>query len=109
MTDDLETADLLGEAPRTPDPGFRVDVLARVAERARHRAAWMRAAQNVTVFTAIGLVFPAAQAAGMTIADVEPLLVVAGVLGVAYLLALVTIEGPNGAWARSRAALRARL
>ena len=107
MSDDSMLADLLGEAPASPDPGFRFDVFARVAERARRRAGMRRAATTVAVFAAIGAVFPLAAAAGITLEDVRPVLLLAGALASAYLLALVGIEGPRGALARSRAWLRA--
>lgn len=107
MSDDLELAALLGEAPRTPDPGFRFDVLARTAHRARRRASRQRAFRLMLVSTAIGLLFPLAQAFGVGFAELQPLLLVAGVLGLAYVLALLTLEGPRAVLARSRVLLRA--
>jgi threonine/homoserine/homoserine lactone efflux protein len=106
MSDDLELAALLGEAPRTPDPGFRFDVLARTAERARRRRSRRHAFRLAAGFALIGVVFPLLQAFGVTISDLQPLLLVAAVLGVAYVLALMSIEGPSAFMARSRAALR---
>jgi fatty acid desaturase len=109
MSDDLELAGLLGEAPRTPDPGFRFDVLSRTSQRARRRASRQRASRLVLASTLIGLVFPLARAFGVGFAEVQPLLLVAGVLGLAYVLALLTLEGPRAVLARSRAVLRGRL
>jgi len=109
MSDDLELAALLGEAPRTPDPGFRFDVLARTAERARRREARQRAFRLTVIFALIGLVFPIAHTLGLGLAELQPLLLVAGVLALAYVLAVWTLEGPRAVLARSRAALRGRL
>lgn len=106
MTDDRDMAELLGEAPRTPDPGFRVDVLGRVASRARRRAAFDRAWKQVVTFTLIGALFPVARAFGITGEIVQPLLLVGAVLVVAYLFAALTIQGPRPLLARSRAILR---
>jgi hypothetical protein len=107
MTDDRDLADLLGEAPPSaPDPGFRFDVLALVARRARRRAALDRALNQVAVFAAVGLIFPVARAAGLSIDTVEPVLWVGGVLALAFVAAFFTIQGPRLAWARSTAALR---
>lgn len=106
MGDDFELAALLGEAPRTPDPAFRFDVMALTAERARRRGARQRAGRMVLVFTLAGLMFPLAQAFGVGFAEIQPLLLVAAVLGLAYVLALLTIKGPRAALARSRALLR---
>jgi hypothetical protein len=107
MTDDLEMAKLLGEAPRTPDPGFRIDVVARVAARARRRGAFERAWKQIVVFTLIGAAFPIAQAFGLSWHSAQPLLLVGAVLGFAYLFAALTIQGPRPLLARSRALLRA--
>ncbi|OQW57570.1 MAG: hypothetical protein A4S17_12565 [Proteobacteria bacterium HN_bin10] len=109
MSDDLELAALLGDAPRTPDPGFRFDVLALTAERARRQGARRRALRLVSTFTLIGLIFPLAQAFGVGFAELQPLLLVAGTLGLAYVLAVLTIDGPRAALARSRAMLRTSL
>lgn len=106
MSDDLEMADLLGEAPRTPDPGFRIDVVARVAARARRRASLERAWRHIVTFTLIGVAFPIAQALGVTWQATQPVLLVGAVLGFAYLFAVLTIEGPGPLLARSRAMLR---
>ena len=106
MTDDRELADLLGEAPRTPDPAFRFDVLTHVGLRARRRAALERAITQVLTFTAIGLAFPAARGLGITWHALQPIALAAGVIGFAYLLAVLTIQGPKPLLARSRALLR---
>jgi peptidoglycan/LPS O-acetylase OafA/YrhL len=106
MTDDRELAALLGEAPRSLDPGFRFDVLVLTAARARRRASRQRAFRTVAAFTLLGLVIAALQALGLRAEALQPLLLVAGVLGLAYVLALLTIDGPRAALARSRALLR---
>ena len=106
---DLELAALLGDAPRAPDPAFRFDVFARMAERALRRAARRRAGVTVAMFAGIGLAFPAAQAAGFTLAQAEPWLMVAGVVSLAYVLAVLTIEGPHALLARLRLLLRVRV
>lgn len=106
MTEDLELAALLGEAPKTPDPGFRFDVLQLTAVRANRRTSRHRAFRLVLISTLIGLIFPLAQVFGVGFRELQPLLLVAGVLGLAYVLALLTIEGPRAALARSRAVLR---
>lgn len=107
MTDDREMAELLGEAPRTPDPGFRFDVLARVAARARRRAALERAWKQIVGFTLLGAVFPIASALGLSWETAQPLVLAGGVLAFAYLFAALTIQGPKPLLARSRALLRA--
>jgi len=106
MSDDLDLAALLGEAPRTPDPGFRFDVLARTAERARRREARRQAFRTVTTFALIGLIFPLAHTLGLGLTQLQPFLLVAGVLGLAYVLAVWMLEGPRAVLARSRAVLR---
>ena len=108
MSDDSELAALLGEAPRTPDPGFRFDVLSLTAERARRREARQRAFRTTVLFALVGLIFPVGHAFGLGLAELQPLLLVAGVLGLAYVLALWTLEGPRAVLARSRALLRIR-
>ena len=108
MSNDLELAALLGEAPKMPDPGFRFDVLARTAERARRRQARQDAFRTTTLFALLGLIFPLAHTFGLGFAQVQPLLLVAGVLGLAYVLALWTLEGPRAMLARSRSLLRFR-
>lgn len=109
MSDDLDLAALLGEAPRTPDPAFRFDVLALTAERARRRQARQRAFRITVLFALFGLIFPLAHTFGLGLAQLQPLLLVAGVLGLAYVLALWTLEGPRAVLARSRVLLRGRL
>lgn len=108
MSDDLELAALLGEAPKTPDPAFRFDVLSRAAERARRRAARQRAFRVTVVFALAGLVFPVSHSLGLGLAQLQPLLLVAGVLALAYVLALWTLEGPRAVLARSRSIWRVR-
>lgn len=103
--DDLLMASLLGEMPRTPDPGFRFDVLARVGERARRRRARDRALNQVAIFSAIGVVFPVLQALGVTWQGVEPIALAAGLLAAAFVFAMLTIQGPKTALARAQHAL----
>jgi hypothetical protein len=109
MTEDRELAVLLGETPQPFDPGFRFDVLSLTAKRARRDASRQRALRTILISTLVGLTFPVAQQFGLGSADLQPVLLVAGVLGLAYVLAVLTIEGPRGALARSRAALRGEL
>jgi hypothetical protein len=106
MNDDLHLAELLGETPKTPDPGFRIGVLAHMSARARRRAALERAWKQIVLFTLIGAVFPIAQAFGLTWRDAEPVVLAGVVLAIAYLLAMLTIQGPRPLLARSRALLR---
>lgn len=103
--EDLLMADLLGEAPATPDPGFRFDVLSRASIRARRRAAMSKALNQVAVFSAIGLVFPIAGAAGLTWEAAQPLVMAAGLLAIGVAVASVSILGPRAVLARSRAIL----
>jgi hypothetical protein len=100
---DLMMAALLGEAPRTPDPGFRFDVLSHVTERARRRASRRRAFRTVAAFTFAGLVFPAAEAVGIGWEQAQPLLIVGLIVVAAYVMATATVQGPRAALARSRA------
>ena len=110
MSDDIDLASLLGEAPpEGPDPGFRFDVFARVAERARRRAAFTRALNRIALFAAIGLIFPLAQAAGFSWQAAQPVLLAAGAITAAAAVAVLTIQGPRGVLARSRAMLRVPL
>jgi hypothetical protein len=106
MTDDRRMAELLGEAPRTPDPAFRVEVFARMAGRARRRAALDRGVKQMLAFSLLGFIFPAAQALGFTWEAAQPLLLTGGVLALAYLLAALAIQGPRQLLARSRGMLR---
>jgi hypothetical protein len=94
MNDD-ELANLLGEAPASPDPAFRYDVFARVSAEARRRAAFERAIRIMAAFTALGLFFPLTRAAGVTLAQLQPLFYVAAVIPLAYLLAIAAIRGPS--------------
>ena len=107
MSDDLELAALLGEAPAAPDPAFRYDVFTNVAERARRRHARVRAARMVAVFTIVGLAFPLAQALGLGLGELRPVLEAGAALAVAGVAALLTIRGPRVVLAYSRAAIRA--
>lgn len=106
---DLDMADLLGERPQTPDPAFRFDVFARLSAKARQRAAIARSVRLVAISLAIGLAAPLARAAGLTLAHLAPMALVAGVLGLAYVLAHFATGGPGAVLARSRTVLRARL
>ncbi|MBL8546879.1 MAG: hypothetical protein JNL81_10465 [Hyphomonadaceae bacterium] len=108
MNDDSDLAGLLGEAPRAPDPGFRFDVLARTAERARRRKARQNAFRTVVTFALIGLVFPIAHALGLGLQELQPVLLAVGLLALAYVLALATLQGPRAVLARSRAVFRIR-
>lgn len=106
MNDDLDLANLLGEAPAAvADPVFRYDVLARAASRARRRASLQRALDQVAVFAAIGLVFPLARAAGLSFDTAQPVALAGGVLAAAALVGVLSLYGPRGALARSRRAL----
>lgn len=107
MSDDLELAALLGEAPAAPDPTFRYDVFTNMAERARRRHARVRAVRTLSIFTAIGLVFPLAQGLGVGAGDVAPILETGAALVAAGAVALLTIHGPRVVLAYSRAAIRA--
>ncbi len=111
MSDDLELANLLGEAPPTAaDVGFRFDVFARVAERNRRRAGTSRALNQVAIFAAIGAAVPVLQVAGLNLATAaQPMLIAAAALTVAGAAALLTIQGPRVVLARSRTWLRTPL
>jgi hypothetical protein len=106
MSDDRTMADLLGEAPGAPDPGFRFDVFARIAERARRRAALHRVAKHAAAFAGLGLAVPVVEALGLTWADAQPLALTAGIVALAYFAAALAILGPRPLLARSRALLR---
>lgn len=103
---DQDLAGLLGEAPAAPDPAFRFEVLARVAERARRRIGYTRAARMIVASSAIGGFFPLARAAGFTMADAQPLLYAAIAVGLAYFLAREAVKGPSSALARGLLRLR---
>lgn len=103
MSDDLSLAALLGEAPKTPDPGFRFDVLARVSERAAKREAWTRGLMQVATFTAVGLLLALVQVASVSAGAWTPVLSAGGALAVSGVFALVVILGPKAALARARA------
>ena len=104
MHDDLSLAALLGEAPKTPDPGFRFDVFARVSERRRRRAALERGALQVAAFTAIGLVLALIQFASAETGAWAPMLGAAGALAVSGAVAFTLIKGPRAALAVFRPA-----
>ncbi len=97
MSDDTFLADLLGKAPRTPDPGFRIDVLARVAQRRQRRAALMRAMCWIVASLLVGLVFALAGAFGMPSEIVQVLGACSGAVVVAHMGALVAINGARAA------------
>ncbi len=72
---DQDLAGLLGDAPAAPDPGFRFDVFARVAERARRRAGHTRAARTIVAFVRHRRgFFRWREPPGFTLADAQPLL-----------------------------------
>lgn len=99
MNDDLDLANLLGEAPAAvADPVFRYDVLARAASRARRRASLQRALDQVAVFAAIGLVF-LLRAAGLSSDTAQPVALAGGVLAAAALVGVLSLYGPRGALA----------
>jgi peptidoglycan/LPS O-acetylase OafA/YrhL len=102
MSDDLSLAALLGEAPKTPDPGFRFNVLARVSQRAARREAWTRGLMQVAAFTAMGLLLALVQYASVSAGAWIPVLSVAGALSASAVFALVVIQGPKAALARAR-------
>jgi hypothetical protein len=97
MTDDAFLADLLGEVPRTPDPGFRFEVLARVAQRRQRRAALMRATYWIVSSLVAALVFALAGAFGMSPEVVQVLGACSGAVLVAYVAAQAAIHGPRAA------------
>lgn len=99
MVDDRELANLLGEAPTTPDPGFRFDVFARVTERKRRREAFERAVLQTAAFTALGLVVPVVQVAGLSEHMLMPILGAVGALAGVGLVAFV-LASPKAALAR---------
>lgn len=106
MSDDLELAALLGEAPKTPDPGFRYDVLARVAEHAQRRAAFVRGFKQAGALTLLGISVPLAQALGLGAHQLQPMLLALAAVGCAYILALTFIRGPSVLRAGSRLRVR---
>lgn len=102
---DLLIADLLGEAPKTPDPGFRYDVLVHVATHARRRHALNRALNQVALFSGIGMIFPVLAAFGVTWRSAEPVAMAVGVVALGLLFATLMLQGPRTVLARSRHAL----
>lgn len=93
MSNEGDLAALLGATPRSPDPGFRMETLARAAMRASRRAAWVRALRLVLVSLAVGLLFAGAQAAGFSWRAAEPLGLTVGVLCLAAVFALFVTGG----------------
>jgi hypothetical protein len=102
--DDISLAALMGEAPATPDPAFRLDVFARVSARRRRRAAAERAVLQIAGFTAVGLLLALIQSAGIQAHALAPVLGVAGALAAVGAFAFTVIAGPKAALARVRAA-----
>ena len=109
MTDENTIASLLGAAPRSPDPGFRFDVLARVASRARRRVQIWTALRQVMLFAAVGGFVAVLQRAHLDWAELRPLLFTAGTLIGAALLSSALIGGPRRLRADAAAALRGRI
>ncbi|MBL8531128.1 MAG: hypothetical protein JNK94_05285 [Hyphomonadaceae bacterium] len=102
MNDDRFMAELLGAAPRKPDSGFRLDVFARIAERARRRRSWERAGTKVAAFTAVGFAVPVLQMAGLSPVVLTPVLMALAALAAAGAFAWVMIAGaPKRVLARS--------
>lgn len=99
MHDDVSLAALLGEPPQTPDPGFRFDVFARMAERARRRAALERGALQVAAFTAIGLILALIQFGSVAAGAWGPMLACLGALVLTAAVAFTVIRGPKAALA----------
>ncbi len=108
MTDE-EFANLLGEKPATPDPGFRFDVLARAAQHAQRRAAHIRTVNIVLISCAVGAFFAMSQALGFTIETAQPLFYAFVAVACAFILAQETIKGRRSPFARAFAHLRFRL
>lgn len=107
MSDDRKIADLLGETPVGPQPGFRVDVFARISLRARRRAVRRRALIHAGAFTAIGLAAPLAQWLGATPANAAPAIMALLTLAAIGLVADAVVNGPKTALARVRHLLTA--
>jgi hypothetical protein len=103
---DRHLAGLLGEAPPAHDPNFRARVLLKIAHRAQRKAARLRALKTMALFALIGAAFPALSAMGLNAAIVEPLLLTALMVGVAYAAAQFVIKGPTRTFAQLRAAIR---
>lgn len=109
MTDEKAIAELLGAAPRSPDPGFRFDVFARVATRARRRAQIWTALRQVMLFAAAGAFVAVLQRAHLDWSELQPPLFTAGTLIGAALASSVLIGGPRRLRADAAAALRGRI
>lgn len=108
MTDE-DLANLLGEKPATPDPAFRIDVLARAAQHAQRRAAQTRALNIVLISCAVGAFFGLAQAASITLPNMEPLLYAFAAVASALFFAQEAVKGRRSPFARAFAHLRFRL
>jgi hypothetical protein len=106
MHDDRSLAALMGAAPQTPDPSFRLEVFARVAARAQRRAALKRAVLQLVVFTALGIMVALVQSAGADAGAWTPVLAAAGALAVAGAFAVTVITGPKAAISRATMVLR---
>lgn len=102
--------EMLGGPPATPDPVFRIAVIARLAERARRRAAGDRALRRLGVFAGIGFAFAAAQYADVDwSALAQPVAISLVAVAAVGALALGMIEGPAALASRARGALRVRI
>jgi hypothetical protein len=108
MSDDLELAALLGEAPGETDVAFRIGALTRAGLRQRRRAARLRAARTLALFTGVGALFALAEAFGMPRADAILILVCVGVAALGFGLARLMAEGPARFMSHPFAALTAR-
>lgn len=100
MNDERFMAELLGDTARTPDPRFRLDVFARIAERGRRREAAERAALQVAVFTGLGLMARVAQTAGFSQEAAMPVLMTGAILAAAGAFAWTIAAGPKRVLAR---------
>ena len=109
MSDERTIADLLGTTPRTPDPGFRFDVFARVAAHARRRAQIWTALRQIMLFAALGAFAAVLQRAQLNWSELQPALFSAGTLIGAALVSSVLIGGPRRLRADAAAALRGRI
>ncbi len=100
MHDDRALAAMLGEAPNSVDPSFRLEVFAHISTRAGRRAARGRAMLHIAAFTAVGLVLAVVHNAGIDADAWTALITAACALGGAGAFALVTIRGPRAVLAR---------
>lgn len=108
MNDDLDLAALLGETPAEQDVAFRIGALMRAGLKQRRRAARLKAARTMALFTGVGVLFALAEALGMPRADAILLLACAGVAALGYGLARLMAQGPARVLAHSIAPLRLR-